>query len=38
VVVVGFEFVHEKNTDPATFRMLVEKICVLHLDNLDVDK
>ena len=37
VVTVGFEFVHEKNTDPAKFGMLIKNICVKHLD-MDVVK
>ena len=31
VVEVGFEFMCEKNTDPAKFHLLVKKICGKHL-------
>jgi hypothetical protein len=37
VVEVGFEFMCEKNTDPAKFCMLIKNICVKHLD-MDVVK
>jgi hypothetical protein len=33
VVAVGFEFVLEKNADPAKFCILVKQICVMHLDK-----
>lgn len=39
VVVAGFEFVSEKNADPAKFCVLVKKICMKHLDkDVHVDK